>query len=116
MLPFTLVSLVFALLLLLVPTPAAHHAHVSATLLVFWIFSLIFTSVKLATLARLADPEPRAETEYLNADQQLDVGVIIGLYGLSILVEGMRFANLLRARQQVSTHVDAAAAQDHKQS
>lgn len=55
-----------------------------AVILVFWVFSIIFTSVQLATLTSLSGVEPRTATEYLDSDQIIDVSVIIALVSISI--------------------------------
>lgn len=100
LLPFTLASLVIVLVLMHVPLPGKMLLPTSALLLTFWTFSLVFTSVQLSTLAHLANVEPRAKTEYLNSDQQIDVGVIVGLYAVEFLVEGHRLLKLARRSRQ----------------
>lgn len=98
LLPFTLASLVFVLVLLHLPLPitSAVRPALSLCILVFFVLSLIFTSVELATLNMLQPIEPRSLTEYLDSDQVLDVAVIVALYALEVLVEAHRFLLVLR--------------------
>lgn len=100
LLPFTLASLVIILVLMHIPLPDKMLLPTSALILTFWTFSLVFTSVQLSTLAHLANVEPRAKTEYLNSDQQIDVGVIVGLYAVEFLVEGHRLLKLIKRSRQ----------------
>lgn len=100
LLPFTLASLVIVLILMHVPLPGKMLLPTSALILSFWTLSLVFTSVQLSTLAHLANIEPRAKTEYLNSDQQIDVGVIVGLYAIEFLVEGHRLFKLAKITRQ----------------
>lgn len=96
LLPFTLASLVIILVLMHIPLPGKMLIPTSGLILTFWTFALVFTSVKLSTLSHLANVEPRTLTEYLNSDQQIDVGVIIGLYGIEFLVESSRLFKLFK--------------------
>lgn len=102
LLPFSLAAILLVIILMHVPLPVHARPVANALILVFWILSLVFTSVKLATLNRLRDIEPRARTEYLNSDQVLDVGVMVGLYGLEILVECARLFTSVRQDKQAN--------------
>ncbi|PWN32715.1 uncharacterized protein FA14DRAFT_77038 [Meira miltonrushii] len=100
LLPFTLASIVIILVLMHVPLPDRMLLPTSALILTFWTFALVFTSVQLATLGKLAKIEPRTNTEYLNSDQQIDVGVAVGLYAIEFLVEGHRLLKLIKRIRQ----------------
>lgn len=83
---------------MLVHTPFAVHRlkAVSLAILTFLLLILVFTAVKLATLCHLQYLEPRSETEYLSSDQIIDVSVIVALYVLGLVVEGLRFLRLAK--------------------
>lgn len=79
LLPFSLASLLIILILMHIPLPRRLRPATGAVIVVFWLFSLVFTAVQLATLVHLQNIEPRAQTEYLNSDQIIDVSVIVAL-------------------------------------
>lgn len=60
------------------------------TILAFWSMLLTFTSVALASLGKLNGIEDRKGTEYLLSDEMIDVGVQVGLYAVSWIVETTR--------------------------
>jgi hypothetical protein len=84
LLPFSLASLVIILILMHIPMPAQVRFATGAVILVYWVLSLVFTSVQIATLTSLSGVEPRTATEYLNSDQIIDVAVIIALVSCDI--------------------------------
>jgi hypothetical protein len=79
LLPFSLASLVIILVLMHIPLPLQVRTATGLVIVVFWLFSIVFTSIQLATLSHLMNVEPRAGTEYLNSDQIIDVSVIVAL-------------------------------------
>ncbi|KDN49611.1 hypothetical protein K437DRAFT_255292 [Tilletiaria anomala UBC 951] len=91
LLPFTLAGIIVVFILYHVPLAPWVRPITNALVLVFWGLSLAFTSVQLKTLHALEPIEPRLNTEYHNADQQIDVGVIVGLYAIFVIVELLRF-------------------------
>lgn len=133
LLPFTLAGIILVIILLHLRLPHQVRPVSSLVILIFWSLSIAFTSVKLATLNKLADVESRDGSEYLNSgeleeerslwnhplkklfsdalvsisfplseDQQLDVGVYIGLYGIAWLVEVYRLFYVIAERKKVS--------------
>ncbi|CEH15762.1 hypothetical protein CBOM_04981 [Ceraceosorus bombacis] len=99
LLPFTLAGIVLVLIVIHVRVTPHIRLLTSSITLFFWILSVVFTSVKLATLSKLQGPEPRIggyEDEYHDADQLIDVGVIVGLYAIFVIVEALRLPLLLR--------------------
>lgn len=79
LLPFTLASIVIILILMHIPMSTQVRSATGIVILIFWVLSLAFTSVQLATLTALSNVEPRTATEYLNSDQIIDVSVILAL-------------------------------------
>jgi hypothetical protein len=62
----------------------------NAIVLIFWAASLVLYSIRLAIFVKLMPMEPRDNTEYHDADEQIDVGVIVGLYAIFFIVEAVR--------------------------
>ncbi|CAD6889251.1 unnamed protein product [Tilletia laevis] len=92
LLPFNLVGIIIALVLMLHPSPPSRSARTatSLALLSFWSLLIAFTAVALAHFHSLVGIEDRKGTEYLLSDESLDVGVQVGLYGIFFLVEAAR--------------------------
>ncbi|PWN26992.1 hypothetical protein BDZ90DRAFT_232571 [Jaminaea rosea] len=90
LLPFTLASILIVLIIIHIPLSTRMRPWTSAATLLFWCASIAMTSVKLRVLALMMEPEPRYGSEYLDSDQQIDVGVIVGLYAIFVIVEVIR--------------------------
>ncbi|CAO1630108.1 unnamed protein product [Sympodiomycopsis kandeliae] len=99
LLPFIYPSILLVLILSHIPLKS-HFTQLAirCAILLFWVLSLIFTAVKLRGLVLVGQVEPRDGTEYLSSDQQLDVGVIVGLYGIFVIVESIALVKAFRRR------------------
>lgn len=73
-----------------IPLPNEIRPATGLVIFIFWFFSLIFTSVQLATLTHLQHIEPRLATEYLDSDQIIDVSVIVALVSQSSKAKVMK--------------------------
>ncbi|EIW80712.1 hypothetical protein CONPUDRAFT_73774 [Coniophora puteana RWD-64-598 SS2] len=93
---FSLIVLLLVLVYMHIPLPYKQRLPLRVAFFTFFTLSLVFTSVKLATLEKLANIEPRTGTEYLNSDQRIDVETYLGLYAVEFLVESYRLLQLIR--------------------
>ncbi|CAO1633608.1 unnamed protein product [Parajaminaea phylloscopi] len=114
LLPFNLASILVLLALIHLPLPLRVRTSVSLLSLCFWVPSLVFTAIKVRVLALMGKYEPRLGTEYLDSDETLDVGVIVGLYGIFVIVESVRAWRLWRCASQGGPAVDASVTYDEK--
>jgi len=59
----------------------------SALFFAYWLLNIVFQSIKVARLEKLAQLDP-SKTKYPSSDQLLDNAVILGLYVVFFFIEG----------------------------